>query len=237
MTNHQSKGNATYQQVIVLVVLLVLASSLDSPLLAGSKQVEATDACPRPVLFQSWMIVQIVRLTVCWSISCWVAVRAHRRGRGQSSVHEEGQIQMYVRSPSNIHQLMTRNNPTSPAGSIPLLTHSSSSSSDTTLADHSEYPRDIRTTPGQTYARNMHSSSSSDASIDMLSMMKGTKQEGGMVVSAPSTPGYARSTASREARNSTLDLARASHLAQCPPTASAGPRPGLATRFEMIAPK
>jgi hypothetical protein len=217
--------------VIVLVVLLVLASSLDSPLSTGRKQDESTDACPRPVLFQSWMIIQIVRLTVCWSISCWVAVRANRRGRGEIRIEEEERIETYVFTHCMMQSLMTRINPTSPAGSVPSLTHSPSSSSDNTSACHSACTHDIHTTPG----RPTHSSSSSNASIDMLSMMTIPKRPV-VMETEPRTPEYARSRSSHSVRNSTLDLARASHLAQ----STASPRrrrAGLATRFEEIAPK
>jgi hypothetical protein len=70
---------------------------MDSPLFPGKKQIETTNACPKPVLFQSWMIVQIVRLSVCWSISCLVAVRRHRRETGDHRVQqEEIQIEPYV---------------------------------------------------------------------------------------------------------------------------------------------
>jgi hypothetical protein len=43
------------------------------------------------------MIVQIVRLSVCWSISCLVAVRRHRREtEGPRARQEEIQIEPYV---------------------------------------------------------------------------------------------------------------------------------------------
>lgn len=77
-------------QVVVLVVLLVLASVLQSPLYPDSRQIDGSDACPRPELFQAWMIVQIFRLTVCWSVSCWVAVRAQRAlRRDDQAVNQE----------------------------------------------------------------------------------------------------------------------------------------------------
>jgi hypothetical protein len=71
--------------------MLVLATTLDSPLFPGRKQIEASDACPRPVLFQSWMIVQIFRLTICWSISCWVALRTHFRVNHESERDLQGE--------------------------------------------------------------------------------------------------------------------------------------------------
>jgi len=120
--------------------------------------------------------------------------------------------------------------PPSPAGSVPSLIHSPSS--ETTVTRRSEYT-DIHTTPGRDYAHNMHSSSSSSGSVDMLSMMTLAKQPAGNTM--PSTPEYARSRSSHSARNSTLDLARATHLQQ-----SSGPaerRTGFADAFEKIAPK
>jgi hypothetical protein len=176
------------------------------------------------------MIVQIIRLTVCWSISCWVAVRSNRRGRRPSIHEEEARIEAYVLSTQVAPELTSSINPPSPAETTPSLIHSPSS--ETTVTVHSGYP-DIHTTPGRDYAHNMHSSSSSSGSIDMLSMMTLAKQPAGN--SMPSTPEYARSRSSHSARNSTLDLARATHLQQ-----SSGPaerRTGFADKFEKIAPK
>lgn len=129
-----------------------------------------------------------------------------------------------------VSALTTSINPPSPGETTPSLTHSPSS--ETTVTVHSGY-RDVHTTPGRDYALNMHSSSSSSGSIDMLSMMTLAKQPAGN--SMPSTPEYARSRSSHSARNSTLDLARATHLQQ-----SSGPaerRTGFADKFEKIAPK
>jgi hypothetical protein len=120
--------------------------------------------------------------------------------------------------------------PISPGETIPSLIHSPSS--ETTVTVHSGYP-DIHTTPGRNYALNMHSSSSSSGSIDMLSMMTLAKQPAGN--SMPSTPEYARSRSSHSARNSTLDLARATHLEQS--SGSTERRAGFADKFEKIAPK
>lgn len=84
VASHFGEASMLIVQVVVLVVLLILASVLPSPLYPDSKQIDDTDACPHPGLFQAWMIVQIFRLTVCWSVSCWVAIRAQRALRQDS---------------------------------------------------------------------------------------------------------------------------------------------------------
>jgi hypothetical protein len=73
------------------VTLLILASLLDSPLAPFNKQAVPSDTCPRPALFQSWMIVQIFRLVLCWSVSCWVALRQHRASRNEQRIHDSDQ--------------------------------------------------------------------------------------------------------------------------------------------------
>jgi hypothetical protein len=73
------------------VTLLILASLLDSPLAPFNKQAVPSDTCPRPALFQSWMIVQIFRLVLCWSVSCWVALRQHRASRNEQRIQDSDQ--------------------------------------------------------------------------------------------------------------------------------------------------
>lgn len=72
---------------MTLVVLLVLASvKRDGD---GRRQLDPTLACPRPQLFQAWMAVNAVRLSVCWGVSLWVVSRTPREGGGDVSELEE----------------------------------------------------------------------------------------------------------------------------------------------------
>lgn len=95
---YSEKSALIHEQVIALVVLLVLASTLPSPLYPDLKQSEGSEACPNPALLQAWMIVQIFRLTICWSVSCWVAVRAQRALRRDRSSDdpEEPRVARFV---------------------------------------------------------------------------------------------------------------------------------------------
>lgn len=89
-----AKSTLIDEQVIALVVLLVLVSILPSPLYPNLKQSDASDACPNPALFQAWMMVQIFRLMVCWSFSCWVAVRAQRALSRERRLEEQEEIRI-----------------------------------------------------------------------------------------------------------------------------------------------
>jgi hypothetical protein len=123
----------------------------------------------------------------------------------------------------------------SPAGSVPSLTHSASSSSGHTLAEYAQDPGSANASPSSTYPPRMHSSSKSTTSFDMLSMMTRTKH----MTSTPNSPEYPRSTTPDSRRNSTLDLARASHLREA--SSNQGETVGRMTRLadglEKVAPK
>lgn len=157
------------------------------------------------------------------------AIKSTRKGFKRSRGGSPGR-KVCLLYPLVASELTSSINTASPAGSVPSLTHSSSS--ETTVTSHSEYS-DTHITPGRDRAYNMHSSSSSSGSIDMLSMMTLTNSPAGK--SMPSTPEYARSRSSHAARNSTLDLARATHLQQS--FGSEERRTGFADAFEKIAPK
>jgi hypothetical protein len=168
----------------------------------------------------------------CMLVNQLLGSCTHQPTRKESKYSRGGSPDRNVRPlyPLVAPPLTSSINPPSPAGSVPSLTHSPSS--ETTVTVHSEYP-DIHATPGRDYVHNMHSSSSSSGSIDMLSMMTTPKQPAGNIM--PNTPEYARSRSSNSARNSTLDLARATHLGQS--SGSAERRTGFADSFEKIAPK
>ncbi|WVR00173.1 hypothetical protein IAU59_007315 [Kwoniella sp. CBS 9459] len=72
-------------QVTALFVLLILASTLPSPIYPSLKQSQPSEACPRPRLFQAWMGVQISRLTICLSLSIWVFLTKRKAERARSA--------------------------------------------------------------------------------------------------------------------------------------------------------
>ncbi|WVR07666.1 hypothetical protein IAU60_004708 [Kwoniella sp. DSM 27419] len=147
------KGGIGLGQVTAVITLLILASVLPSPLYPKHKQSEPSDACPRPELFQTWMGVQAVRLTVCWAVSMWVCLRRRRRQRLEREA-EEG-----VRGRSEVSRMSQRSRQSSSA--VPTLANSSSSGSTSTLfqttaSESSHEPRlasspDPRTSPGSVY--------------------------------------------------------------------------------------
>lgn len=106
------------------------------------KQAMPTDACPRPQLFRAWMSVQVVRLSVCWAVSCYITIRAQRRRLRESEVHQPivGERDMVgsVAAAEWGHGLGQRSLTISSLESStqhpPSLVHSSSSSSTVTLA-------------------------------------------------------------------------------------------------------
>ncbi|WRT70202.1 uncharacterized protein IL334_007196 [Kwoniella shivajii] len=114
------KGGIGLGQVIVLITLLNLSSSLPSPLYPARKQSEPTQACPHPEYFQAWMGVQIGRLTICWAVSMWICFerRRHRGDQRASNDEEEDTVSSEIS-----HRVHTVNHIT------PSASSSSSSSS------------------------------------------------------------------------------------------------------------
>ncbi|WWD03667.1 hypothetical protein V865_001723 [Kwoniella europaea PYCC6329] len=86
------KGGISLGQVIALITLLILASTLSSPLYPDQRQSTPSEACPRPQYFQAWMGVQIGRLVVCWLNSVWICVR-RRRAEDRGGDVEDSQRQ------------------------------------------------------------------------------------------------------------------------------------------------
>ncbi|WWC64555.1 uncharacterized protein I303_107166 [Kwoniella dejecticola CBS 10117] len=73
------KGSISLGQVITLIVLLSLASSLHSPLYLDRPQSAPSEACSHSQRYQAWMGVQIARLLMCWANSLWMCLRRRRR--------------------------------------------------------------------------------------------------------------------------------------------------------------
>ncbi|OCF77329.1 hypothetical protein I204_01317 [Kwoniella mangroviensis CBS 8886] len=86
------KGGISLGQVIALITLLILASTLPSPLYPDQRQSTPSEACPRPQYFQAWMGVQIGRLVICWLNSVWICVR-RRRAEDRAGDVEDSQRQ------------------------------------------------------------------------------------------------------------------------------------------------
>ncbi|WWC94903.1 hypothetical protein V866_001755 [Kwoniella sp. B9012] len=82
------KGGISLGQVIVLITLLILASTLPSPLYPNQRQSAPSEACPHPQYFQAWMGVQIGRLVICWLNSVWICLRRRRAEDREGDVED-----------------------------------------------------------------------------------------------------------------------------------------------------
>ncbi|WVQ66965.1 uncharacterized protein L199_005156 [Kwoniella botswanensis] len=82
------KGGISLGQVIALITLSILASTLLSPLYPHQRQSTPSEACPHPQYFQAWMGVQIGRLVICWLNSVWICVRRRRAEDREGDVED-----------------------------------------------------------------------------------------------------------------------------------------------------
>jgi hypothetical protein len=186
------------------------------------------------------MIVQIFRLIICWSISCWVAFRQQRAARRESielETSEEPRIVRFVHPLNSLRNwkliYSTGTAPCTPGGqiSVPCLTHSSSStSSNATMVNYPLTAQDdVTATPGSGYPPTVHSRSS--ASLDLLSR----QMDVGQSKKVARHYGLSPDTPVQIARpgNTNLDLARANHRGQEESSRSVS----IADRLEVLAPK
>ncbi|WVW86194.1 hypothetical protein I302_108236 [Kwoniella bestiolae CBS 10118] len=102
------KGGISLGQVTALITLLILASTLPSPLYPDQKQSVPSDACPHPEYFQAWMGVQVGRLLVCWLNSIWICTRRRRReSLSEDENDEEGQSERHNAQPNPLQRHIT----------------------------------------------------------------------------------------------------------------------------------
>jgi hypothetical protein len=189
------------------------------------------------------MIVQIFRLVLCWSVSCWVALRQHRASRNEQRIQDSDQearlprcVYLHRSQCASLTSLPSSAAPCTPGGqgSMPSLSHSASSyTSNITLVNlPPSTPDHNATSPGCSYPPTVHSRSS--ASIELLAS---ARQHSVVQYNKPARfYGIPSNTQSHDVApiNLDLDLARANHRGE----EVEGPDPlGVADRLEAIAPK
>ena len=126
---------------MTLVTVLILASSLPSPVSPNAPQATPSSACPHPERFQAWIGLSVCRLTLCWMTSCWMCIRS-RRSQEDPGGMPERQIELpmspvrYAKPADSCHRAdLCGKRPTtiSSSASLPNYHHSPSASSSLTL--------------------------------------------------------------------------------------------------------
>ncbi|ORX40579.1 hypothetical protein BD324DRAFT_647504 [Kockovaella imperatae] len=176
------KGGIGLGQVIVLVILLILANFIPSPI-TGRPQTQSSEACPRPHLLQAWIGASLARLVICWSASVWMCLRLRRRlADAERQSESVGEVEVMI--PATVRSTHRLSSNTTETTLTPSLTHSQSSStaassSSATLAQvcsSNNKTDDVQlsnTSPSTLYASRM--GRESDYSLDQH--LKYTTQE------------------------------------------------------------
>ncbi|WWD19637.1 hypothetical protein CI109_104099 [Kwoniella shandongensis] len=194
------KGGIGLGQVATLLTLLILASVLSSPLHHDQTQDKRSTECPRPQLFQSWMAVQIVRLTICWCVSVWVCLRRRRIHRRNEAFTES------IQRPT--HERMRRL--TTPP-SLTTLSTNTAVEQPSPISDHESNPRspEILQTPNASSSDISHRTSSPTSPSPMPSAGKRRRGNSPVVIDVSSDPGHELGDSGREEETLEVRIERA----------------------------